>query len=410
MDDRLSRVDRRTFLRMASVTGVAGLAYPRALLSLSASGEASRVVIAEHDDATTGFSIKLPTVQTMVDGGVRWLTDKQDVGEAWKALLPNISPSQTVAIKVNCLFPSIPTHPQVVQAVINGLTRMSFDGRMFPENNIIIYGDRSNNMRSSGYTINTSASGVRCIGSDSAGYSTDTYDVSGSSQRLSNVVTSMSDHIINIPVLKNHGGVAGVSLSLKNHYGTCNRPGSLHGNHGDPYIPALSTLHPIKSKQRVNICDALVGVRSGGPSGYPQFVANKIILSRDMVATDYWGREILRDNGCTTTSYATHIDTAARTFSLGTNDPSRMDVIRLTNPTSQRSPPVQIDVDPARVRLADFDGSGKVDFKDFVEFARGFGTSEGDAGFNSKLDLDGNGSVGFNDFVEFAQLFGKRVT
>ncbi|MDP6777155.1 MAG: DUF362 domain-containing protein [Candidatus Latescibacteria bacterium] len=409
MHDRQLRVDRRAFLRTTSVAGIATLAYPRALLSLSPSSDASRVVIAEHDDATTGFSIKLPTVQMMVDSGVKWLADRQDVGEAWKALLPSISPSQTVAIKVNCLFPSIPTHPQVAQAVINGLTRMAFDGQMFPQNNIIIYGDRSSRMQSSGYTINSSTSGVRCIGSDTAGYSTDSYDVSGSSQRLSKVVTSMADHIINIPVLKNHGGVAGVSLSLKNHYGTCDRPSRLHGNNGDPYIPALSSLYPIKSRQRVNVLDALVGVRSGGPNGYPQFTANTIVLSKDMVATDYWGREILEDNGCTTTSYASHIDTAASVYRLGTNDPSQMDVVRLTNPTSQSSPPVEIDVDPARVRLADFDGSGKVDFSDFVEFARGFGTSEGDAGFNSKFDLDGNGSVGFNDFVQFAQLFGKSV-
>ena len=396
---------------MVSLAGAAGLAFPRASISYAASGSSSRVVIAEHDDATTGFSINLKTVQGMVDSGVKWLANKQDVGEAWKALLPNITPSQTVAIKVNCLFPSIPTHPQVVQTVINGLTRMSFDGQVFPENNIIIYGDRSNNMRSSGYTINTSAAGVRCIGSDSAGYSADTYDVSGSSQRLSSVVTQMADYIINIPVLKNHGGVAGVSLSLKNHYGTCDGPGRLHGNNGDPYIPALNSLAPIKGKQCVNVCDALVGVRSGGPGGYPQFRANKIILSQDMVATDYWGREILKDKGCTTLAKATHIDTAARIYRLGTNDPAQMDVVRLTNPTAQTNPPVEIEVPPLDVEpaAADFDGSGKVDFQDFVLFARSFGSSQGDAGYDPRFDLDGSGRVNFSDFVTFARVFGKSV-
>jgi hypothetical protein len=133
--------------------------------------------------------------------------------------------------------------------------------------------------------------------------------------------------------------MSGVSLCLKNHYGTCSDPGGtqsdpggLHnGNYCDPYIPALNALTPIKSKQMVNIIDGLFGIRSGGPEGSPQFTANKIIMSTDIVAADYCGKELLKSNGCTSTGNAFHIDTAATTYALGTNDPANMDIINITN-------------------------------------------------------------------------------
>jgi hypothetical protein len=57
-------------------------------------------------------------------------------------------------------------------------------------------------------------------------------------------------------------------------------------------------------------------------------------MSTDIVAADYWGRRVLLDNGCTTTGRAHHIDTAATTYGLGTNNPNQMDVISLTNPSN----------------------------------------------------------------------------
>ncbi|MBT3605794.1 MAG: hypothetical protein HOE48_14890 [Candidatus Latescibacteria bacterium] len=55
---------------------------------------------------------------------------------------------------------------------------------------------------------------------------------------------------------------------------------------------------------------------------------------------------------------------------------------------------------------ADFDGSGTVDFIDFVAFAQQFGRSSTDADFELQFDLNHNGSVDFGDFVSFAQQFG----
>ena len=52
---------------------------------------------------------------------------------------------------------------------------------------------------------------------------------------------------------------------------------------------------------------------------------------------------------------------------------------------------------------ADFDGSGTVDFLDFLEFAGAFGST------TTKYDLDDDGTVGFSDFLAFVGSFGKSV-
>jgi hypothetical protein len=51
----------------------------------------------------------------------------------------------------------------------------------------------------------------------------------------------------------------------------------------------------------------------------------------------------------------------------------------------------------------DFNGSGVVDFPDFLAFVQVFGTA------NATFDLNGSGLVDFVDFLTFAQNFGKSV-
>ena len=57
----------------------------------------------------------------------------------------------------------------------------------------------------------------------------------------------------------------------------------------------------------------------------------------------------------------------------------------------------------------DFDGSGVVDFPDFLQFAGKFGARQGDERYEGQFDLDGDGEVGFGDFLIFAGQFGKEV-
>lgn len=326
-------LDRRTILKILSFTGVSGLIYPRKLLAGYVPLDLVPVVVVEDDTATSGYQINENTVEVMLNSGVSALTDLPDPGEAWKSLFPGVTTASIIAVKVNTLFSTMPTHPEVTYALCEGLKLMQIEGESFPENNIIIYDESSSRLSQGGYTLNSSGVGIRCMGTNQVGYSSETYQVAGSNQRISRIITETSDYLVNISVLKNHS-IAGVTLALKNHYGTCNSPGSMHSNHADPYIPALNALPVINNIKCLSVCDALFGIRSGGPGGYPQFTTNKIIMSEDIVAGDYVGRQLLADNGCNTIGLATHIDTAAIDYDLGTNDPDEMDIINIVNPTT----------------------------------------------------------------------------
>ena len=328
----LQSLDRRAFLKIASLTGIAGLAYPRRVVSSLLSPALSRLVVVKDDSATNGAAINAGTVQVMVDNAVRALAQKDDLSDAWMTLIPGLSPTSVVALKVNAINPSLPTHPATTYAVAESLKQVSFGDETFPENNLIIFDRGEPPLVRSGYTLNSSSTGVRCVENRAVGYSSETYDVHNRPQRLSKVVTEMADHLINISVLKNHG-TAGATMCLKNHYGTCDRPGNMHGNYGDPYIAALNALEPIAVKQCLNICDALLGIRSGGPGGSPQFVANTLLAGQDIVAVDSWAATILEEHGCRTLGRASHIGTADAQYRLGASDLSQLDVIDIANPT-----------------------------------------------------------------------------
>jgi hypothetical protein len=57
-------------------------------------------------------------------------------------------------------------------------------------------------------------------------------------------------------------------------------------------------------------------------------------------------------------------------------------------------------------RSPDFDGSGVVDFTDFLAFSAAFGSDTLDPA-NEPFDLDVDGFVGFSDFLIFAENFGR---
>ena len=332
------KLTRRKFIDIAALSAKGLCAYP--VVKGAAAGDVRAltdkvpVVVAKHDNVINSMVIDQGVVQIMLDSAIRSLTGIVDVGGAWRSLFPGITQESTISIKINCINSQLSSHPETAYSIVNGLTAMDVEGLPFPEKNIIIWDRTNNEMKRAGYSINTSDTGVKCFGTNQsgAGYTSSSYDVAGSSQRLSTIVTEMSDYMINLCVLKNHGD-AGVTFSMKNHYGSCNKPGNLHGGYCNPYIAALNSLAPIREKQVLNICDALFGIISGGPGGSPQIQPNIIVMSRDRVANDNVCGQILADNGCNTMYRARHLSTAAGSpYSLGTNDPDMIDTILIENP------------------------------------------------------------------------------
>lgn len=333
-----NHLERRDFLKILSLTGVGGLiASKSAVASVLAPADASKVVVVTDTNATdkTAKTVNSDVVRAMVDAGIKNYTGINDVGEAWKSIFPGVTLSSIIGLKVNTLFNTrnTGTHPQVAYAVAEGLKQMDFSGNKFPENNIIIFDFHSNYLTIQGYTINRSTTGVRCF--PSSEYTTETYDIGGVNIKLSKIITETINYMVNIAYLKDHF-LSGVSLCLKNHYGSIHNPevsSLLHdgSRYGSPYISAISALEPIRSKQKFCIIDGLFGVTANGPSGVPTVIPDKILMGQDVVAMDCTGRELLKNLGLATSQVnkTVHIDVAATTYSLGTNNPANINVVNI---------------------------------------------------------------------------------
>ena len=95
----LKGIDRRTFLKIVSITGAGGLIYPQRLLSGISPFANSRVILIEDTAATSGTTVDPVVAQSMVNCGIMNLAQEFDVGEAWKALLPGVSEVVVVGLE-----------------------------------------------------------------------------------------------------------------------------------------------------------------------------------------------------------------------------------------------------------------------------------------------------------------------
>jgi len=326
------RMTRREFLRDISLAGV-GVALTPTLLNFHverahAVENLGRVVVATNEDLTSGFSVNMDVANQLLNAGIKNLTGKNTAEEAWNSIFPSLAKDDIIGIKINTLF-QLSTHTQVVDAIVQNLVAIGV-----PENNIIVWDKSDGDLTSSGYKINRGDAGVRCFGAN-GDYDNKIYKIGGQSKRLSKILTQECDHLINVPVLKDHS-ISGVTFSMKNHYGSVDNPGSLHGNNCDPYIADLNNTAPIKEKTRLIVLDASVGVFDGGPGRPPQFFYNSLILGQDPVALDYHCLQIIdeerKNRGLQPVANvgrpAKHIQTAAE-LKLGTMDRNEMQVIQL---------------------------------------------------------------------------------
>ncbi len=334
---------RREFIKKGMAAG-AGLSITPSLLThphIIENGTATRLVRIVDDQAVHGSTLQAEVVQAMVDAGICALAGSTGLSQAWHSLMPGLNVyADRVAIKVNAINMYLPTHPEVAFSLAQSLISTGL-----PENHILIW-DRGNaDLIRSGYVINESTGGVRVYGTGRSGiadYDPQPFLVHDESCFLSRIVTEYAKYVINVSCLKASGAYgAGVTLCLKNHYGSLSlRPdsysgpvnGKLHDNYCNPYIPALNAIPVLRSKQILAVCDALFG-NSYTNLEPPNFTYKGLIMSRDSVAVDALGKEVLKENGCTITGSAVHIPSASGApYYLGTSDLSRFDLVELLNP------------------------------------------------------------------------------
>ena len=66
--------------------------------------------------------------------------------------------------------------------------------------------------------------------------------------------------------------------------------------------------------------------------------------------------------------------------------------------------------DPEAIGAVDFDGSGLVDFNDFLLFAKNFGKDKLASDYDPVYDLNQDGQINFPDYLEFVRHFGRSTS
>lgn len=287
-----------------------------ALMTHWPGAKVSRVVLVRHSGVWTAEEPDPAIVLQMLDDGLRTLTGVGDVLSIWQALF---RPGDKVLLKVNCIAYGGPTQPAVTYAIAQRLQ----DAGLSAED-ILIFDRSDHELAAAGYSLNEDGPGVRCRGSRGEGSE---MALSQARVRFLQEVDAC-DGIINLPTPKQHSG-AGISVSLKNHYGSINRPGSLHGDFCDPGIAELNAQPNIRDKTRLIIGAAL----KVSPFDWnrPE-QENTLLLSFDPVALDTVARDILvrhrQARGMEAASLverARHLRTA-QSLNLGATDPDLIDL------------------------------------------------------------------------------------
>ncbi len=363
-------------------------------------GGPSRVVITHHPgghDGSTGrdnVHLNADAVRMMVDEAVQTFAGTNSVVEAWEQIIPDAS--KKVAIKINCQITGIFTKAKVVTPIADGLI-----ARGVPPDNIIIYDRNDTAFPYAGFVRNPNGPGVRTgvlsHDGDFGGYSSHAEQYYIAKLLIGESGDFDCDYLINVPVCKALDGYSGVTLGMKNHYGTCSpRHADIHNE-----VCRTNALPAIRDKTRLIVLDACYCEYKwyNGRNQTWVDVVNKIIVSDDPVAVDYHGWQIIKQLRAAhalpaVSPYPQFIDLAADVYGLGTNDPEQMEIIEVALPYA-----------------GDFNFDGAVDMADFGFFQRcfsGMGNPPPDSPPGcAACDLDQDNDV---DLVDFGVLESNTPT
>ena len=278
--------------------------------------EKSRVVLVRHSGVWVDGVPDPARVLQMLDEGIRALAGTGNRQAVWQALF---EPGERVLLKVNCIAYGGPTQPAVTYAVAQRLQ----DAGIRAED-ILIFDRTDHELQSAGYVLNEGRAGVQCHGARGEGSEA---ALTQAKVRFFQEIDNC-DAIINLPTPKQHGG-AGISVAMKNHYGSVNQPGRLHENWCDPSIAELNAQENIRQKTRLIVTAAL----KVSPADWNRPTReDSLLLSFDPVAMDTVARDILvrhrREMGLDTGFLVdgSHQLGTAQALGLGTADASHIDL------------------------------------------------------------------------------------
>jgi uncharacterized protein (DUF362 family) len=227
----------------------------------------------------------------MLSRGISLLHDGADADEIWKKLARDTG---RLGLKPNCIAGrNMSTAFELTTALVRHLASAGKD-----ENDIVIWEMSSRKLESAGYKLNVGHSGLKCYGTDTrdVGYGTIFHSKGKVASLVTRIVESHCDHLINLPILKDHS-LAGVAGAMKNYYGVVHNPNKYHDNNCDPYVAEISALPVLKNKNVLTIMDLTRMQYQGGPGYRGEYAVRHgaIMMSTDPVAIDSVGERIIND-------------------------------------------------------------------------------------------------------------------
>ena len=272
----------------------------------------SRVVWVQDSDAGLGWDedvskrVDPDVADAMMDLAIMRLTGQGTVAAAWSQVFQDhnggadYQPGEIIAIKINFNNSRIENLHNPNYQIVNAVLRQLVDEVGVDQSDIILY-DASRDFQprfSDGVAArfpNVQLNPDTC------------WDVSIWGTRLTCHLRDAT-YLINMPLLRNHYA-AGATFSLKNHLGSLETPSDMHAamlepEAADNSLVALNNLPNIRDKTLLVVADAIYGLKSGGPDGYPDTsdgitdpLPNSIFLSTDPVAADSVMADYLENRG-----------------------------------------------------------------------------------------------------------------
>jgi hypothetical protein len=284
----------------------------------------SQLVRVHHAGVRADDDTLVPdALRQMLDAGITHLTGINDANHAWAALF---SPTERIAIKVNTIMSSSYWTPvPLVMAVAQSLQDAGI-----PAEQIVIFDRDPSELRNAGYTINKDGPGVLCT--NTTGYAKG-YKLVGIAAGLSETLLSC-DALINMPILKSHGN-AGMTFSMKNHYGTFQRPTEFyHSGKGiQQGIAELNAWPDIKNRTRLIVGSLLNFVGASSWTWSNALPGDSLLFSFDPVAADAYAmqefQKVVTLSGPspkTVKALATPWIANAAKLGVGTDDPAQYQV------------------------------------------------------------------------------------
>lgn len=299
-------MDRREFLKTAAVATAA------TAIKLNAPAQA----VAAGSDIPTLVAVRNSDPVTMFRKGI----------EALGGMKAFVKPGQRVVVKPNIGWDRTPeeganTSPELVGEIVRQALAAG-------ASEVVVFDHTCNNWRNS-----YKNSGIEAAVVEAGGKIVPGHDVADYVERSCEAAVSMktakihkalldADVVINVPILKNHGG-AKMTAAMKNWMGVVWDRQFMHGNN----LPQCIADSILYRKPDLTVIDAYRVMHANGPRGVSLADVTErkyMILSRDIVAADAMALKII-DYEADKVPYIA----MAEKHGLGIADPSKIKIERI---------------------------------------------------------------------------------